>query len=296
MATVEAILPSTKVLSGRVMVQQFGTYLRSQVDMRVEARNLDRFSSDFQHTKDVRFPEVIRPWVRANVLIETFEPSMLLSDYLEHPTRIANWDRDELSSECPREGNEGRDFRYEVADKASTLFLSSVFETHFMHGDLHPGNVKIKTNPTEVILLDCGLCIKVTQRDARNLADVLKAFVDGDGCKCAQLIIDRSPGDSSNFRDEDGFVRDVAKIVDDIKKNSGIHSGQIRIAEPISQFLRLACRHHIVIEPNFVSIIIATCVCEGLAKQLAPEMNLFQKMIPYLAQASARHWYWFEAA
>ena len=52
-----------------------------QTDLRVEAANVERFILNFRNDHDIHFPTPIRPWVRAKVMVETFEPGFTIDDY-----------------------------------------------------------------------------------------------------------------------------------------------------------------------------------------------------------------------
>eukprot|EP00397_Hematodinium_sp_SG-2012_P004868 GEMP01004883.1.p1 GENE.GEMP01004883.1~~GEMP01004883.1.p1 ORF type:complete len:541 (+),score=94.69 GEMP01004883.1:54-1676(+) len=294
----EVLFPSIKVLSGPEMVSQFCAFMRAQMDMRIEARNLDRFNADFEHAEMLRFPRVKRPWVASDVLVESFEDAHLVSDHLFDRSKLArtysasrkmSWPHvcGDDQGFAPTSDMSAKEFRRELGEKTFQMFLTMLFDNNFLHGDLHPGNVMYTHMPISLIVLDCGLCIDVTRRDARNFADVLIAFMNGDGKQCGRLLIERTPGDRSRFLDEDVFIEGVAEIVSDFHRQ-GLLMRQIRFAPHLGKLLRLVCRHHVVLEPNFVNIVLSITVCEGFAIELAPEMNLFQKMTPYLLRASAR--------
>lgn len=46
-----------------------------QIDLRFEARNMERFTENFRHIDHVKFPTPLRPFVTRNILVETFEVS-----------------------------------------------------------------------------------------------------------------------------------------------------------------------------------------------------------------------------
>lgn len=54
-----------------------GAFLYSdcQIDLRCEAKNMERFLENFRDVDHVRFPTPMRPFVTRNILVETFEVS-----------------------------------------------------------------------------------------------------------------------------------------------------------------------------------------------------------------------------
>ena len=72
-----------------------------------------------------------------------------------------------------------------------------VFLDNCVHGDLHPGNVLIRESKTkggkpEVVFLDAGLVVKLTDHDRKNFIDLFSAVAAGNGKLGAQLMIERS--------------------------------------------------------------------------------------------------------
>lgn len=49
-----------------------------QIDLRFEAKNLERFRLNFQEVDYVKFPIPLHPFVTRNILVETFEVGVLL--------------------------------------------------------------------------------------------------------------------------------------------------------------------------------------------------------------------------
>lgn len=47
----------------------------SQIDLRFEARNIERFQENFRDVDNIKFPTPLRPFVTRNILVETFEVS-----------------------------------------------------------------------------------------------------------------------------------------------------------------------------------------------------------------------------
>lgn len=46
-----------------------------QIDLRFEARNIERFRENFRNVGYVKFPKPLHPFVTRTVLVETFEVS-----------------------------------------------------------------------------------------------------------------------------------------------------------------------------------------------------------------------------
>ena len=53
-----------------------------QVDLCVEAHNLEKFSANFKNTDSVKFPCPIWSLTRSNILVETYEEGRLMQNYV----------------------------------------------------------------------------------------------------------------------------------------------------------------------------------------------------------------------
>ncbi|OEU13263.1 hypothetical protein FRACYDRAFT_188604 [Fragilariopsis cylindrus CCMP1102] len=125
-----------KMLNLPRAVEEFSAVIRDQADLRIEADNLRQFRRNFyknsQQSEDrssIVFPQPIEGWVSSDVLVE---------DYAHDSIPIANFLLD--SSE------EGMSIRRELAGPLLRAFFKMVFLDNFIHGDLHPGNVLVKTS------------------------------------------------------------------------------------------------------------------------------------------------------
>jgi aarF domain-containing kinase len=116
-------------------VRTFGVVLWRQADLRIEGDNLRQFRENFYASEDeersssIVFPCPMEGWVAPNVLVE---------ELVQDAVPIAEYLRD--SSEA------GQQIRKELASPLLRAFLKMVFIDNFIHSDLHPGNVLIRTS------------------------------------------------------------------------------------------------------------------------------------------------------
>lgn len=76
-------------------VEVFGTMMMSQVDLRIEANNLETFENNFRHFPTVSFPRALKSYTSPQVLTEEFEDAVPLEAFLSQgggpfDDRIAN--------------------------------------------------------------------------------------------------------------------------------------------------------------------------------------------------------------
>ena len=142
-------VPGTENFSLVDCVEEFSSLMMLQLDMKLEADNLDRFRHNFKLSKEtqthtqpatslfdsvlesissivqksvsviavpkgkVTFPQPVWPYVTTSVLVETYEPGRQISDIL-----------DELTN---------KKLRKEIATAGLDAILKMVFEDNFIH-------------------------------------------------------------------------------------------------------------------------------------------------------------------
>jgi len=298
--TLEMLIPSMRVFSGQIIMSQFCEFILAQNDLRKEAENLERFGQDFPEGEGHRltFPKVKHPWVSADVLVESFEEGDLLRDIIIDSQRaIRSYSRRRRSSFkleiAPQtktqdlSDDQVKKRKSEITDIACHSYLTMLFDRNFIHADLHPGNVLVALSPVRLKFLDCGLCVRVNSKDARNFADVLYCIIKGNPNEVGRIMAERAPGDHSLHVNVDGFALEVGDLIQQTR-DGGFSFGKIRLGEMFGNLMQLAMKHRIILEPNFVNIVLSLGVLEGTARELAPDLDLFQKFIPYLIRASPR--------
>ncbi|WVQ82587.1 hypothetical protein IAT38_004717 [Cryptococcus sp. DSM 104549] len=114
-------------------VAVFGEMMNSQLDLRVEASNLDKFERNFRKRgRRVTFPMPIKLGKdakgeereeRRDVLIEEFEDALPLKYFLR---------------------NGGGPYDHRIANIGLDAFLEMLLLDNWTHGDLHPGNIMVR--------------------------------------------------------------------------------------------------------------------------------------------------------
>lgn len=127
-------IPGAEWLSFPEEVEVFSQMMFSQLDLRNEAANLDRFEKNFGKRRSaVSFPRPLLEFTSREILIEEFEEALPLKHFLNM-------------------GGAGFDNR--IANLGLDAFLNMLLLDNFTHADLHPGNIMIKFyRPTTKSLL-----------------------------------------------------------------------------------------------------------------------------------------------
>ena len=261
---VEYWLPGAKWLGGAELVAAFDALMRDQMDLTVEAANLDRFNANFRGDRDVDvvFPEPLL--ARPDVLVETYVEGRPINLFTSPDVDFATKKR--------------------IAAAGCQLVLKMVFTHNFIHADLHPGNVLVDVRGDKVTigLLDAGLAYTVT--DHKSFLDVVYHLMMREGHAAGLAMLDAagSPVNGTGCTSARSAYGDgVQKIVDAaITEDFFDHLGAY-----IHDFFTLAYVHQVRLDHNYVCVALAVKVMEGLALALDPKIDLLHAAMAYVAAA-----------
>uniref|UniRef100_A0A7S3VDU5 Protein kinase domain-containing protein n=1 Tax=Chaetoceros debilis TaxID=122233 RepID=A0A7S3VDU5_9STRA len=259
-------------LSMRDSVAQFRDIMLPQLDLRVEARNLQRFRRDFSDDPYVEFPMPITDFTTKDVLVESFV----------HGEPILNYCIQGLKSRKDREY---------LAEFGLRTVMKMIFEYDFVHGDLHPGNIIINRNmdvkghPLCMNLIDCGLVVELGEQDHVNLVKVLGALIKRDGNESAKLMIDTAKKCQANELDVKLFCKGIQKICDDDVDQNFLES----VGDYLADICYLACKHKVKLEPSFINAALACEIMEGIASKLYPTLAVQHIAFPMVVKAEVMH-------
>uniref|UniRef100_UPI0037E7F867 uncharacterized aarF domain-containing protein kinase 2 n=1 Tax=Semicossyphus pulcher TaxID=241346 RepID=UPI0037E7F867 len=295
-------LPGLKWLSLCEIVDEFEKLMTKQIDLRFEAKNMERFRENFRDVNYVKFPTPLRPFVTRTILVETFEESEPISNYLR--------------SEIPQE------VKQRIARMGVDTMLKMVFIDNFVHGDLHPGNILVRClgpppgtsegtgvsgeahgkttltdlwdtvvvsvrpepHPLQLVLLDAGIVAHLSDHDLANFKAVFTAVVLRQGERVAELILNHAR--ANECKDVPQFKKEMAQLVDHAL-SIPLALGKIQVGDLLSRVFGLLIKHKVKLESNFASIVFAIMVLEGLGRSLDPNLDILDLAKPLLLKNCA---------
>ena len=264
------ILPSISKplswLNPQGAVEEFGRMLTLQLDLRYEARNLERFNQDFEKDSEkVVFPKLVPEFhATKDVLVETFIEGQPILEFAKQ-----NADKQPLLRRLCING--------------ITTVCKMIFLQNHCHGDLHPGNVLV-TNDHRLALLDVGIVNEYTDVDHQLIVNILSSFIRYDGRKAGRLMVDNSNARIGSALEENLFVEKMGKLSELARGSDYLME---HLGSYISQICEAAATHHVLMNQSFVSAALAikvqegivlcefhvwrTCVCNFLLRSILPK-------------------------
>jgi len=241
-------------------LQEFEIMMVSQMDLRTEADNLVRFNENFKNNSQIEFPKPYVGYVTKDVLIETFEEGVFISDFFEAPTGV--------KKRLAKIGLDG--------------FLDMLFVNCFFHDDLHPGNILVReeNNDYKLIFLDCGIARAFEGKYLSNFLDLFQAIVTRDGELAGRLIYERSPC-NSHCENPELFCREVRELVD---KVDVVHLKMRSVGDILGKMAQICVKHKVQLEGNYASVVVAVLILEGVGRQLNPDLEILRVLTARLVK------------
>lgn len=309
-ANVINVIPTMEWLSLPDEVEQFSILMRLQLDLRIEALNLEKFRHNFRNRLDIHFPRPYLNFSTRDVLVEDYIQAIPMSKMLS------------------LKDNFGKNLSKEISDKGLDSFLQMLIIDNFVHADLHPGNMLVRfyknelfkhkreykivkssneseTNRiteellalgdddkawcerleqlyesgyhAEICFLDAGLITELNHTDRVNFIDLFKALSEFDGYRAGELMVERSRTPETVIHKEI-FALKVEKLVDRMKQRT-FTLGNISIGDLLDQVLGMVRNHHVRMEGDFITVIVAILLLEGIGRQLDPQLDLFARFV-----------------
>jgi aarF domain-containing kinase len=230
-------------LNPKGAVEEFGRMLLSQLDLRHEARNLQRFNKEFEDDFDkIIFPVVVSEFPPSrNVLVETFIEGQPILEFA-------------------KENSEKSSVLRQLCINGIMTVCKMIFLLNHCHGDLHPGNVLV-TKDYKLALLDAGIVNEYKDSDHQLIVNVLTSFIRYDGRSAGRLLIDNSNLREGHALEEELFMEKMEEL--SIKARSGNYLME-HLGSYISQICEAAATHHVLMNQAFVSAALAIKVQEGI--------------------------------
>ena len=310
-------IPTMEWLSLPVEVEQFAILMNLQLDLRIEALNLQKFRDNFRHIDQVKFPKPLIEFSNKDILFEEYIDALPMQSFLKVKSEI---------NDIP--------LCQKVSNPFVNAFLKMLILDDFIHADLHPGNVmlrflrtgrhhrgkpisteeeqeesdrvmeELKRNETDpdrfvtllrdtlrdytpqVCFLDVGLVTELNEANSVNFIDLFNALAVFDGYRAGELMVERSRTPETAI-DKEGFAKKVDALVSEVKRQT-FTLGSISIGNLLDQMLSMVRTHHVRMEGDFVSVVVAILLLEGIGRQLDPELDLFDRSVPILGEYALR--------
>jgi ubiquinone biosynthesis protein len=239
----------------REAIQEVGLVLQRQTDFRLEAANLRRLRQDFRNYPGVVVPELVPEHSTGQILC------------LEYIGGLKKLTDPSIPAAEARE----------LIKVGLRVLYRMIFETGFLHCDLHPGNV-MASGDGRLAILDAGLMTELSDSTRRSFAEFFACIALRKGKRAAEIIrltATRLPADL----DRTCFDEDIGSL---IVRSGGLDAEHFDVASFVGELFAIQSKHRIRGTSQFSLIILALLVYEGLAKQRYPDLDFQREAIPFV--------------
>ncbi|KAJ1817335.1 hypothetical protein GGH91_001815 [Coemansia sp. RSA 2671] len=131
-----------------------------------------------------------------------------------------------------------------------------------------------------LVFLDCGLVTLLDSTNRRNFIDLFESVCTFDGKRAGHLMIDRCLTPELVIN-PDVFVLRIQDIILKVRQVS-FQLSKLTFSEIFAPVMNAVRLHHVKLAPDFINIIMAMFILEGIGRRLDPESDILRVALPML--------------
>ena len=188
----EKYVQEARAIRPTTLVREFGRQLQQEMNLLVEANNLERFNILNQNESRLKLVKLYRDLSTSHILTMEFVTGTKISN--TEKLRSLNLD---LKT---------------IAKNGASVIISQIFDQGFYHGDPHPGNILVQDDG-RICFLDFGAMGKLTKEQRMLLAEGLVAVVRRRDDELLRVVLKLS-SNGDDIKDTKELGRDISDFVD----------------------------------------------------------------------------------
>lgn len=246
------------------LVNEFNLALNQETDLLHDAANCNQLRRNFKEMPHVHFPKVYWEHCTEQVMVMELLEGIPIDQI------------DDLKQA-------GVDLEH-LARTGIEIFFTQVFRDSFFHADMHPGNLFVSP-AGEFIVLDFGIVGSLTESDQEYIGANFLAFFNRDYRRVAKMHIQAGwvPSNTSVPQFESA-IRAVCEPI------FARPLREISFGRLLLQLFQVARRFNLIVQPQLILLQKTLLNIEGIGRQLAPDLNLWDSAKPFLEKwAQEKH-------
>jgi ubiquinone biosynthesis protein len=255
---IESEIPEARRYQPVEIAGQFARSLERELDLAVEARNMERIGKNFEGDPFIVIPKVYREWSSETMNVQ------------EHVTGIPGTDLAAVKAA-------GLDAKL-LGARGAEAILRMILVDGFFHADPHPGNVFYLPG-NRLAIIDAGMVGRLSPTRRNQVVDLLAGFARMEEEAMLDVLLDWA-GDA--YVDEAKLAAEVNDFVFDYE---GVALKDIRIGPLVRQFAAIIRNHSIVMPADLTLMFKALITMEGLGRQYDPDFHVIDHLTPMLRRA-----------
>ncbi len=253
---IESAFELGRVLGAVNLVKEFERIIFRELDMLIEAGNIEKFALNFKDVDEIYIPRVHWDFTTRSVLV------------MEHIDGIKMDQVEEIRAA-------GLDPR-EVAMIGLRSFSKQLMEFGYFHADPHPGNTIVMYDG-RVSLVDFGIIGYLDEETMRQIANLFLGYAEHDYDMIMDALAD------AGLIDEESMDLTTFRI--DLKDMSEPFYGRslqnISVRDVYDQLMVLVLKYHIRLPRNLLLLLKTFIQTEALGKILKSDASILEVTKPY---------------
>ena len=240
------------------IVEEFRASMMRELDLAIEAHNIERIGRNFRDEPYVSIPRVYPQWT---------SESMNVQEYI-----------DGISAEDPaRVEASGLDLKL-LAQRGVDNVLKMILEDGFFQADPHPGNV-LYLPGNRIAMIDFGMVGRMSGARRNQIIDLLAGITRRDSEPMVEVLLDWAGEEPV---DEDRLTADVDELVSDF---ADLPVKDMRMVELLGRVTTLMRTHGIVLPSDLTLMFKALMTLEGSGRRYDPDFVLADRLKPFVERA-----------
>lgn len=245
-----------RMLGAVNLVKEFERTVFNELDMFVEAGNIERFRNNFKHTRELHICKVYREFTSRSVLVMEYIDGVKV-DQVE-AIKAAGIDPGAIGLIGLRS------------------FSRQLMEFGFFHADPHPGNTIVMADG-RVSIIDFGLMSYVDDEMMKELANLCLGFADHDYDQVMDALKEMGLLDEKKIRLKE-FKADLKEVSEPFYGRS---LPTISVREVYEKVMQLVLKHRVTMPRNLLLILKTFVQNEAIGKKLSSTSSILQVARPY---------------
>jgi len=254
---VELEIPDSRRYRPRQIVEQFAKSLKRELDLAMEARNLDRFAAHFADDENIVIPKIYWEWTSEVMNVQERIEGVHGNSLAE--IEVAGLDRKVLAA------------------RGADAVLKMILVHGFFHADPHPGNVFYLPG-NRLAMLDFGMVGRLPEIRRNQIVDLLAALSRKDDDALLDVLLEWV-GDATV--DEVKLASDVNELVSNYED---MQLKDMRFGVLLGELTAIIREHSLVLPSDLTLLFKALVTLEGLGRQLDPEFHMVDHLGPFVRQ------------
>ena len=245
---IQWLVPALRQQRPMQLIDELGTQLLAEIDLKHEARNVRRLASTITGDPSLTLPRIIEPYAAAGVLVQEF------------------------SDGAPIATEFGTERGAAVARQLLDAYLHQLFVVGVFHGDPHPGNLFLMPDG-RLCFHDFGTIGYLDPVARRSLALMIEAvsYADAEGAMDAALAL----GFLTPPIDRRDYTRSISEILDEL---STLPLSQWSLAETMWRIAKLGSGEHFRLPRHLLVLMRTLFLAENTVRALDPDFDLFAEL------------------